>query len=234
MAQQGHGERRIRSYVLRAARMSDAQKRALERLSPRYVVPFSGEPIDWDALFPGLGRRVVEIGFGMGDATRAVAAARPDTAFLGIEVHKPGVGRLLRLIDEDGLDNVRIVRQDAVEVLESMIPPLSVDGFHVWFPDPWPKARHIKRRLINAGTLAMMAACLRPGGYVHCATDWEPYAESIAAAVEAAPGLENPHGKWAPRPDWRPQTKFEGKGRAADRTIRDIIAVKQDREEKKP
>ena len=171
--------RPIRSYVLRAGRVGSGQRRALDELGPRFVLPYAPAPLDRRSAFGRDAPLVVEIGFGMGDATAAIAAALPDTDFLAIDVHAPGVGGLLRRIGERDLGNVRIVCHDAVEVLDRMIAPASLAGVHVFFPDPWPKKRHHKRRLIQPPFAALLASRLAPGGYLHCATDWEPYAEQM-------------------------------------------------------
>jgi len=218
---------RVRSYVIRAARMSDAQKNAYERLSPQWLIPDNGEILDWDRYFPDARRRIVEIGFGMGDATRKLAKEKEDWGILGIEVHKPGVGKLLWWIEQEGLKNLRIVEADAVEVLEKRIPRGSVDGIHIWFPDPWPKKRHHKRRLIQPAFVRQLIEVLKAGGYIHAATDWEPYAGHILKVFEEMPGLRNRFEQWAEKPDYRPDTKFENRGIAADRVIRDIIFEKE-------
>ncbi|MBP7095733.1 MAG: tRNA (guanosine(46)-N7)-methyltransferase TrmB [Spirochaetia bacterium] len=213
----------IRSYVLRAGRMTDAQRHGLETLEGVYGLEFdAARPFDLDAIFGG--RPVVaEIGFGMGDATVEIAAARPDLGFLGIEVHAPGVGKLLSELGKRRLENVRTVRHDAVEVLEKAIAPGSLAGFHVFFPDPWPKKRHHKRRLVTRPFTDLMASRLAPGGYIHFVTDWEEYAEWARAELDATPGLLDAHPlSWAPRPDWRPVTKFERKAAAAGRTVREL------------
>ncbi|MDE2082246.1 MAG: tRNA (guanosine(46)-N7)-methyltransferase TrmB [Burkholderiales bacterium] len=217
----------IRSYVLRAGRMGSGQQRALAELGPRFVLPCPPQPLDLDAVFGRRAPRVLEIGFGMGDATAQVAAAQPDTDFIGIEVHPPGVGALLRQIGERGLSNLRIVQHDAVEVLARGIPPASLAGVHIWFPDPWHKKRHHKRRLIQAGFVAALLTRLAPGGYLHCATDWQPYAEQMLAVLAAEPGLVNTApagaGGYAPRPAWRPLTKFEQRGRQLGHGVWDLV-----------
>lgn len=219
--------RRVRSYVIRNARMSDAQRKAYDELSPGRVLDYREELIDWDDTFGPVDKRIVEIGFGMGDATRQLAENYPAWGILGIEVHRPGVGKLLWWIQEKGLGNIRIVEHDAVEVMEQMVPPGSVDGFHIWFPDPWPKKRHHKRRLIQSEFLESLVTCLKEGGYIHAATDWEPYAEHILNVMDDNKDLVNTSEKWSSRPEYRPDTKFENKGIAADRTIRDIIFTKE-------
>lgn len=215
--------RAIRSYVVRAGRMGTGQVRALTELAPRWVLPYSAQPVDLAAAFGREAPHVVEIGFGMGDATAQIAAARTDTDFLGIEVHPPGVGALLQRIDALGLNNLRIVQHDAVEVLEHMIPPASLAGVHVFFPDPWHKKRHHKRRLIQPPFVALLASRLAPGGYLHCATDWQPYAEQMLEVLSAEPLLKNPFDGYAPRPDYRPLTKFENRGLKLGHGVWDLI-----------
>jgi len=218
--------RRIRSYVIRAARMSDAQKKAYASLAPLWLIP-PGKVVDPEEYFPGKGKIIIEIGFGMGDATRKVAGAHPDWGIIGIEVHRPGIGKLLWWIEEEKLDNLYILEADAVEVFSGMIPDNSIDGIHIWFPDPWPKKKHHKRRLIQPDFIKLLMKTLRKGGYVHAATDWEPYAEHIMEVFTAVPGLKNRYGYWAEKPDYRPDTKFESRGIAAERPIRDIIFEKE-------
>jgi len=213
----------IRSFVLRAGRMGPGQQRALSELGPRFVLPFQRRPLDLDAVFGRHAPHVLEIGFGMGDATAQVAAAMPDTDFIGIEVHEPGVGALLKRIGEQGLDNLRIVQHDAVEVLRQMIPPHSLAGVHLWFPDPWHKKRHHKRRLVQPGFVDLLVSRLAPGGTVHCATDWQPYAEQMLDVLSATPGLVNTAAGYAPRPAARPLTKFEQRGLGLGHGVWDLV-----------
>jgi len=215
--------RAIRSYVVRAGRMGTGQQRALAELAPRFVLPFRAERSDFAAAFARSAPLVIEIGFGMGDATAQIAAARADTNFLGIEVHPPGVGALLQRIEERGLTNVRIVQHDAVEVLEQMVAPASLAGVHVFFPDPWHKKRHHKRRLIQPAFVALLASRLAPGGYLHCATDWQPYAEQMLEVLSAEPLLANRFDGYAPRPDYRPLTKFENRGLKLGHGVWDLV-----------
>ena len=214
---------RVRSYVLRGGRLGPGQQRALQELAPRFVLPWSARAPDLTAVFGRRAPLVLEIGFGMGDATAAVAAAQPATDFLGVEVHEAGVGALLRRIGEQGLSNLRIVRHDAVEVLRTMIAPASLAGIHIWFPDPWPKKRHHKRRLIQGPFVADLAARLAPGGYLHCATDWQPYAEQMLAVLGAEPALRNSAAGYAPRPAWRPLTRFEQRGLKLGHGVWDLV-----------
>jgi tRNA (guanine-N7-)-methyltransferase len=219
---------RIRSFVVRAGRMGPGQARALATLSARYVVPFAQGTLDRAALFGRVAPLVVEIGFGMGAATAAIAAARPDVDFLGIEVHPPGVGALLQRIDDAGLGNVRVVQHDAVEVMQSMIAPASLAGVHVFFPDPWPKKRHNKRRLIQPEFVRLLASRLAAGATLHCATDWEPYAEQMLAVLAAEPSLVNAAVEgFADRPATRPLTKFEQRGIDRGHGVRDLVFTKR-------
>jgi tRNA (guanine-N7-)-methyltransferase len=219
--------RPIRSFVLRAGRISRAQKRALETLLPVYGIPFRPEPLDLDQVFGRAAARILEIGFGMGETTATIAAEHPETDFIGVEVHPPGIGSLLKEIEARGLTNLRIIPHDAVEVLTHMIPPESLDGLHIFFPDPWPKKRHHKRRLIQPPFVALAADRLKPGGYIHVATDWQPYAEQILAVLSAEPRLENTAEGYAPRPAWRPTTKFENRGLRLGHGVWDLVFRKR-------
>ncbi len=215
--------RPIRSFVLRQGRVSPAQARARDTLLPRYGVEFKKEYVDMAALFGRSAETVLEIGFGMGETTATIAAAHPETDYLGIEVHTPGVGSLLKLIAERGLTNLRVIQHDAVEVLREMIAPGSLAGVHIFFPDPWPKKRHHKRRLVQADFVALLASRIEPGGYVHLATDWQDYAEQMLAVLSAEPSLENAAAGYAPRPAYRPQTKFETRGLKLGHGVWDIV-----------
>ena len=217
----------IRSFVVRAGRMGTGQVRALETLGPRYVLPYRPQPIDRSAVFGRDAPLVVEVGFGMGAATAAVAAAEPGTDILGIEVHPPGVGALLQRIDGCPLANVRIVQHDAVEVLTHMVEPASLAAVNVWFPDPWPKKRHWKRRLLQPPFVRLVAERLAPGGTLHAATDWEPYAEEMLATFSAEPLLENTGDGFVERPTSRPETKFEARGLRLGHAVRDLVFVRR-------
>jgi tRNA (guanine-N7-)-methyltransferase len=219
--------RPVRSFVLRQGRMSPAQTRAFETLLPRYGIAFGPSPIDFPAVFGRVAPVVLEIGCGMGETTARIAAQNPDRDYVGIEVHAPGVGALLKRIDEAGLTNLRVVHHDAVEVVGSMISPGSLAGIHVYFPDPWPKKRHHKRRLLSPAFVAALAQRLAPGGYLHAATDWEPYAEEILATLAAEPKLDNTADGYAPRPAWRPQTKFEARGLRLGHRVLDLLFVRK-------
>jgi tRNA (guanine-N7-)-methyltransferase len=215
--------RRIRSFVTRAGRVSTGQQRAIDELSPRYVIPYDTAALDWNTAFGRTAPRILEIGFGMGGTTAEIAAQRPDDDFIGIEVHEPGVGALLKLIGEQSLSNIRIVQHDAVEVLAQMIAPDSLDGAHIFFPDPWHKARHHKRRLIQPQFVALLTSRLKPGAYLHCATDWQNYAEQMLEVLSAEPALTNTADGYAPRPDYRPVTKFERRGLRLGHGVWDLV-----------
>ncbi|MDR5778821.1 tRNA (guanosine(46)-N7)-methyltransferase TrmB [Caballeronia sp. LZ065] len=215
--------RRIRSFVTRAGRVSIGQQRALDELGPRYVMPYAPQAADWNALFGREAPHVLEIGFGMGATTAEIATTRPGDDFIGVEVHEPGVGALLKLIGEQGLGNIRILQHDAVEVLEHMIAPDSLDGVHIYFPDPWHKARHHKRRLIQPKFVALLVSRMKPGGYLHLATDWQNYAEQMLDVLSAEPALENTADGYAPRPDFRPVTKFERRGLRLGHGVWDLM-----------
>jgi len=221
-------ERRpVRSFVLRQGRMSNAQTRHLDEMMPRIGVPYRPHALDLAAVFGRRAPVVLEIGFGMGDSTAAIAAAHPETDYLGIEVHAPGVGSLCKQIAERNLTNLRLVRHDAVEVLQHMIPEGSLAGVHVFFPDPWPKKRHHKRRLIQAPLVALIASRLAPGGYLHCATDWEEYAQQMLEVLAAEPALQNTADGFAPRPEYRPLTKFENRGLKLGHGVWDVVFRKR-------
>lgn len=220
-------KRGVRSFVLRAGRIGPGQQRALDELSPRFCIDYVAAPLDLRAAFGNDRPVVLEIGFGMGDTTATIAAAQPDTNFLGVEVHLPGVGALLKRIGEARLDNLRIVRHDAVEVLEHMIAPDTLAGVHVFFPDPWHKKRHHKRRLIQPAFVALLASRIAPGGYLHCATDWQPYAEQMLDVLTHEPLLANTARDYADRPLTRPLTKFERRGLQLGHGVRDLVFVRR-------
>jgi tRNA (guanine-N7-)-methyltransferase len=215
--------RPIRSFVRRAGRMGSGQVRALKTLAPRFVIPYAPEWLDLNAIFQRNAPKILEIGFGMGDATARIAKNQPGIDFLGVEVHPPGVGSLLQHIDQQQLPNLRIIAYDATQVLEHMIGPDSLAGIHVFFPDPWHKKRHHKRRLIQADFVHQLARRLSPQGYLHCATDWQPYAEQMLDVLSAEPLLRNTADDYATRPSYRPVTKFENRGLKLGHGVWDLV-----------
>ena len=225
--------RAIRSFVRRAGRITTGQTKAFANLGPQFLLSHQTHAIDADACFgPDLKGQalVLEIGFGMGEATAHIAQVMPQTRFLCCEVHEPGVGALLKRIGEQGLRNIRIVAHDAVEVMRDMIAPESLDGVHLFFPDPWHKKRHHKRRLVQPPLVHQLALRLKPGGYIHMATDWLPYAEQMVQVLSAEPLLTNtsqhPEG-WADKPHYRPLTKFENRGLRLGHGVRDLVFQKK-------
>ncbi len=215
--------RAIRSFVRRAGRTTTGQAKAFETLGPRYVLPYTGQPLPLATAFGHDAPTVLEIGFGMGDATAHIAGLMPEINFLCCEVHEPGVGALLKRIGELGLENIRILAHDAVEVMDHMLPQGGLAGIHIFFPDPWHKLRHNKRRLIQPPLVARLARRLAPGGYIHCATDWEPYAQQMLAVLSAEPLLRNTTDGYAPKPDYRPLTKFENRGLKLGHGVWDLV-----------
>jgi tRNA (guanine-N7-)-methyltransferase len=219
-------ERRIRSFVTRAGRLSIAQGKAIETLGPQFCIPYEKAVFDFDQAFARSAPTILEIGFGMGDTTAKIAAGMPDKNFIGVEVHTPGVGSLLKLIGEQGLNNLKIIQHDAVEVITNMIAPNSLAGVHIFFPDPWHKARHNKRRLIQGPFIHLLVSRLMPGGYLHCATDWQEYAEQMLQVLGDEPSLQNTAQGYAPRPAYRPVTKFENRGLRLGHGVWDLVFTK--------
>ncbi len=217
----------IRSYVLRQGRYSPAQQRAVAELMPRYGVPYRTTPLDFAEVFGRRAPVVAEIGFGMGETTARIAAQTPGNDYLAIEVHSPGVGSLLKQVGEGALSNVRVVQHDAVEVLRDMVPPGSLVAIHVFFPDPWPKKRHHKRRLLQPQFVDLAAARLAPGGCLHVATDWQEYAEHVLAVLSGCALLRNTTEGFAPRPAHRPETKFERRGRKLGHGVWDLLFTRK-------
>jgi tRNA (guanine-N7-)-methyltransferase len=220
--------RTVKSYVLRAGRTTVAQAKAYELYGPTHLLAYRPTPLDAPATFGRVAPLILEIGFGMGEATAHIAKVRPGDDFLCCEVHEPGVGALLKRAGEQGLSNIRILRHDAVEVLTHMLAPESLDGIHVFFPDPWHKTKHNKRRLIQAPFVTQLAQRLKPGAYLHCATDWKPYAEQMLDVLSAQPLLVNTstdpaHTGYAPKPDYRPLTKFENRGLKLGHGVWDVV-----------
>jgi len=229
----------IKSFVRRAGRVTSGQTKAFDELGPRFLLPYQPTALDFSAAFADAGGvagnstnrpTVLEIGFGMGEATALIAALLPDTNFLCCEVHEPGVGALLKRIGEQNLHNIRICAHDAVEVIDHMLPLQSLAGAHIFFPDPWHKKKHNKRRLIQGPLIAKLAARLKVGGYLHCATDWQPYAEQILEVLSAEPLLKNTAPEkhpellgYAPKPHYRPLTKFENRGLKLGHGVWDLV-----------
>ena len=216
-------ERRIRSFVTRMGRLSDGQARALDTLAPRYCLPYEKSVADPNDFFGRAAPTILEIGTGMGETTAHIAGLMPDKNFIGVEVHMPGIGSLLKLIDEHGLQNLRLIQHDAVEVVTHMIPPASLAGVHIFFPDPWHKARHQKRRLIQAGFVELLTSRIAVGGYLHCATDWEDYASQMLSVMSSEPSLINTAEAYAERPSYRPVTKFERRGLRLGHGVWDLV-----------
>lgn len=242
-----HGHGHIKSFVRRAGRMSEAQHRYFDEMMPKIGIPYQSSPIDLAAVYGRNAPKILEIGCGMGETTARIAEAMPEKDFFGLEVHVPGVGALCKLIAEKNLNNLRIGNHDAVEVVRDMLPEGSLDGIHIFFPDPWHKTRHKKRRLIQPPFVELLASRLKPGGYIHCATDWENYAlqmldvlgqasslqNSVAnpTAAELAAALEADRAEglagFAPRPDYRPLTKFENRGLRLGHGVWDLVFIKR-------
>jgi tRNA (guanine-N7-)-methyltransferase len=216
--------RRIRSFVLRQGRLTKGQAHALETGWPNYGVEYGLQRLDLKQLFGRAdSKKILEIGFGMGDATAKIAQTLPDCDFVAVEVHTPGVGSLLKLIQESDITNVRIIQHDVVEVLQNMLADNSLDGVHIFFPDPWHKKRHHKRRLIQAEFLKLLCAKLKVGAYIHVATDWQEYAEWVLEALSAEPLLQNSVKGYAEKPDYRPLTKFENRGIQLGHGVWDLV-----------
>jgi tRNA (guanine-N7-)-methyltransferase len=219
--------RRIRSFVLRQGRLTKGQAHALETQWPAYGVEYASQGIDLNALFGrNDSKKILEIGFGMGDATAKIAQTLPDCDFLAVEVHTPGVGSLLKRIEELALTNIHILQHDAVEVLQNMLAEESLDGVHIFFPDPWHKKRHHKRRLIQAEFVKLLCSKLKTGAYIHVATDWQEYAEWVLEVLNAEPQLKNTAESYAEKPSYRPLTKFENRGIKLGHGVWDLVFLK--------
>jgi tRNA (guanine-N7-)-methyltransferase len=217
----------IKSFVHRRSHITQGQRLALETLGSRWVLDYTPGILDFAQTFGRQAPTILEIGFGMGETTTTIAQARPDENFLGLEVFNSGVGALLGRIQSHQLSNIRIISHDAVEVLQHMIAQQSLAGVHIYFPDPWPKTRHHKRRLIQAPFLQLLCSRLASGAYVHCATDWEHYAHQMLDVLQNEPALENTATGFAPRPDHRPLTKFESRGLRLGHGVWDLIFKKR-------
>lgn len=217
--------RTVRSFVRRQGRITASQQRALDELWPRFGIEPGGAPLDLDAIFGGRAARVLEIGFGTGDSLAAMAEADPATGFLGIEVHRPGVGRLMSLAEAKELRNLRVICADAVEVLQHLLPDDSLDAIYLFFPDPWHKKRHHKRRIVQPAFAELAGRRLRRGGHLHMATDWKEYAAQMLAVMSQAERFRNlsPSGDYVPRPDYRPLTKFERRGQRLGHGVWDLL-----------
>ena len=213
----------IRTYRLRGSRITGPQQSALDKYWDAYGIEYSTEFLNITSLFPTAEDVVLEIGFGMGEATALIARDFPNTGFLAVEVHKPGIGKLMARIEELALSNIRIIEGDAHPIITTMIPDKSVDGVHLFFPDPWPKKRHNKRRIVNAEFLALIHPKIKDGGFFHIATDWVPYAEYIEEVFAASPLFT---GGVVERPEWRPVTRFEGQGITKDHQVTDLRYTK--------
>lgn len=220
-------KREVKTYVLRAGRMTAAQEKAYKQLAPVYCIPFENKRINFVDIFGNTNPIIVEIGFGMGDATWQIAKANPNINYIGIEVHTPGVGKLLSEIQKNELKNLFIIEYDAMEVLQNMFGDNSINGFHIFFPDPWPKKKHHKRRMLQRPRTDLLAKKLSAGGYLYFVTDWLEYAEFALEQLTDTPGLKNKYEGFAEPQLWRNQTKFERKGMAADRVITEIFFEKK-------
>jgi tRNA (guanine-N7-)-methyltransferase len=223
-------QRTIRSFVIRAGRLTTGQAKAFGAFGEQFLIPYQTAPLDTASAFNRAAPTILEIGFGMGEATAHIASVRPDDNFLCCEVHAPGVGALLKRVGEQALANIRIIQHDAVEVLAHMIADGSLDGIHIFFPDPWHKARHNKRRLIQAPFVTQLASKLKVGGYLHCATDWQNYAEQILEVLSSEPLLQNTTANasgYADKPDYRPLTKFENRGLKLGHGVWDVVFRKR-------
>ena len=221
--------RRIRSFVIRAGRMTDSQKNGWEIGFPKHGFTLSDNQFNWDTSFDVSGPKVLEIGFGMGDSLVTMAAQNPESRYLGIEVHTPGVGKLLADVERCGITNLKVFADDAVQVLENVIPANSVDLMQIFFPDPWHKKRHHKRRLIQPEFVMLVVSRLSAGGRLHLATDWQPYAEHMMDVLSSTDALENLAGErqFSPRPDSRPETKFERRGQRLGHDVWDLLFLKR-------
>lgn len=221
-------ERRIRSFVLRQGRLTKGQARALEEVFPKFGITYQPHLLDMKTLFGReQSKKILEIGFGMGETTAKIAHTLPDCDFIAAEVHTPGVGALLKLIDEQSLTNIRVIQHDVVEVLHNMIADGSLDGVHIFFPDPWHKKRHHKRRLIQAEFVKLLCAKLKSGAYIHVATDWQEYAEWVLEVLNAEPLLQNTAQDYAQKPAYRPLTKFENRGIKLGHGVWDMVFTRK-------
>jgi len=217
----------IRSFVNRRSHITQGQQDALEAFLTTWSLAYRPTLLNLTETFEREAPTILEIGFGMGETTEKIALARPDDNFLGVEVFNAGVGALLKRIEASSLNNIRIIQHDAVEVLRDMLAPKSLAGVHIYFPDPWPKTRHHKRRLLQPPLVGLLASRMAPGAYIHCATDWEHYAEQMLAVLSAETSLQNTCEGFAPRPEFRPLTKFENRGLRLGHGVWDVIFIKR-------
>ena len=221
-------QRRIRSFVLRQGRLTKGQARALETVFPKFGITYKPELLELSSQFGRAdSKKILEIGFGMGETTAKIAQTLPECDFLAAEVHTPGVGALLKLIDESALTNIRVIQHDVVDVLQNMLPDASLDGIHIFFPDPWHKKRHHKRRLIQAEFVKLLCTKLKPGAYIHVATDWQEYAEWVLEVLSAEPQLQNTAKDYAEKPGYRPLTKFENRGIKLGHGVWDMVFTRR-------
>jgi len=220
-------EHRIKSFVTRAGRLSPAQAKAIATLGPEFCIPYIKSQLDYATVFGNTAPTILEIGTGMGETTAYIAAHMPEKNFIGVEVHTPGIGSLLKRIEENQLKNLRLIQHDAVEVLTHMITPATLSGVHVFFPDPWHKARHNKRRLIQPAFVALLVSRMQVGAVLHCATDWEHYAEQMLEVLSAEPTLINTAAGYAEKPSYRPLTKFEQRGLKLGHGVWDLVFTKR-------
>ncbi len=223
-------KRSIRTYVIRAGRMTDSERRSYDELHQVWCIPFEHKTINFADVFGNTNPVTMEIGFGMGQATATIAAENPEMNYLGSEVHVPGIGRLLSDIKHRQLKNLFIIEHDALEILETMIPDDSISAFHIFFPDPWPKKKHHKRRLMQRPHTNLLVQKLAPGGYIYFATDWDEYAETALEELSHTAGIHNKYMQYAPHQEWRPRTKFEQKGLDAGRKIHELYFIKDEEE----
>jgi len=217
----------VKSYVIRAGRVTEAQRKSYETLSGRFVIPFTEDTICYNEIFNNENPVIAEIGFGMGVATAAIAEENPEKNYIGIEVHKAGVGKLLWETERRGLSNIRIIEHDAVDVFAKMLPPHSLEGIHLFFPDPWPKKRHHKRRLVKRPFTDALSSRLKKGGYLYMVTDWEDYAVWALDELNATEGLTNSFDGFALPQSWRPCTKFERKGLEKNHKMRELFFINE-------
>lgn len=217
----------IRSFVNRRSHITQGQQEALDTFLTKWSLSYRPSLLNLTETFEREAPTILEIGFGMGETTEKIALARPDDNFLGVEVFNAGVGALLKRIEASSLNNIRIIQHDAVEVLRDMLAPQSLAGVHIYFPDPWPKTRHHKRRLIQPALIELLASRMAPGAYIHCATDWQHYAEQMLTVLSADTSFQNTCEGFAPRPEFRPLTKFENRGLRLGHGVWDVIFTKR-------